>query len=296
MRASAFVVKDADWACQANCGSAALSRCHLRHAQSFLQSSRNLISFQYGLSRDHQYIAILELADRASIISIFAMSAHDPGGDSVYTYEPLPNHNNTRLLHLQPGLPGEPLYGSLAISDLYDCGGTYEAISYAWGNSVKPQYISLDDRRLAITESLFTALQRFRSARSVRVLWADAVCIDQANEGERSLQVNRMGQIYRGAASVLVWLGHEDEAHVQAVLRGICEFLEDGAERHDYYWHESQVQTFEGERVLFDPNKGEIDGLLSVCACNWLADLNTRIVRETCTDFVRQSLGSVEAG
>jgi len=197
------------------------------------------------------------------------MSAHDPSDDSIYPYKPLPNHNNTRLLHLQPGLPDEPLYGSLVISDLYDCGGTYEAISYAWGSSAKPQYISLDNRKLAITESLFTALQRFRSARSVRVLWADAVCIDQENESERSSQVNRMGQIYRGAASVLVWLGHEDEAHVQAVLRGICEFLEDGAELYDYYWHESQVQTFEGEQVLFDPNHGDIAGLLSMCACDW---------------------------
>ncbi|KAH4350890.1 hypothetical protein HBH98_038780 [Parastagonospora nodorum] len=197
------------------------------------------------------------------------MSTYEPGDNSVYTYKPLPDHHNTRLLHLQPGLPGEPLYGSLAITNLDNCGCTYEAVSYAWGSSAKSQYISLDSRKLAITESLFTALQRFRSAQSARVLWADAVCIDQANDIERSSQVNMMGEIYRGAASVLVWLGHEEDSHVQGVLRGIREFFEDGAERHDYYWHESQVQTFEGEQVLFDPNKGDIAGLISMCACDW---------------------------
>jgi hypothetical protein len=43
-----------------------------------------------------------------------------------------------------------------------------------------------------------------------RTIWVDAICIDQSNPDERSQQVQLMGQIYRNAQRVLVWLGHSD--------------------------------------------------------------------------------------
>lgn len=41
-------------------------------------------------------------------------------------------------------------------------------------------------------------------------LWADSLCINQADVSERSHQVNLMGAIYKSAESVLVWLGPEE--------------------------------------------------------------------------------------
>ncbi|ROW07156.1 hypothetical protein VPNG_07321 [Cytospora leucostoma] len=40
-------------------------------------------------------------------------------------------------------------------------------------------------------------------------VWADAVCIDQANYNERAYQVAIMGEIYSNADSVVIWLGEE---------------------------------------------------------------------------------------
>ena len=42
-------------------------------------------------------------------------------------------------------------------------------------------------------------------------LWVDALCIDQGCRSEREIQVANMGQIFSGAAAVLVWLGQHDE-------------------------------------------------------------------------------------
>jgi len=41
-------------------------------------------------------------------------------------------------------------------------------------------------------------------------LWVDAICINQDDLEERSLQVAQMGQIYASAGKVVVWLGPAD--------------------------------------------------------------------------------------
>jgi hypothetical protein len=42
------------------------------------------------------------------------------------------------------------------------------------------------------------------------VLWVDALCINQANLGEKNHQVALMAQIYSRADKVLVYLGESD--------------------------------------------------------------------------------------
>jgi hypothetical protein len=43
-----------------------------------------------------------------------------------------------------------------------------------------------------------------------RIIWADAVCIDQQNNAEKEQQVQRMAEIYSKASRVIVWLGESD--------------------------------------------------------------------------------------
>jgi hypothetical protein len=69
---------------------------------------------------------------------------------------------------------------------------TFEALSYAWGSQEKPHYIELDEGSLPITDSLFKALVRLRLPRRARVLWADAICINQENNAEKSKQITLM--------------------------------------------------------------------------------------------------------
>jgi hypothetical protein len=46
----------------------------------------------------------------------------------------------------------------------------------------------------------------FRDPIEVRLLWADAVCINQHDNEERGFQVRQMPLIYANAERVLVWL------------------------------------------------------------------------------------------
>jgi hypothetical protein len=58
-----------------------------------------------------------------------------------------------------------------------------------------------------IRESLYRALDRLRRTTAPRLLWVDALCIDQCNQEEVGDQVSKMGEIFAGASSVIVWLG-----------------------------------------------------------------------------------------
>lgn len=43
-----------------------------------------------------------------------------------------------------------------------------------------------------------------------RILWIDAICIDQNSLSEKTHQVGMIRDIYRGASRVLIWLGESD--------------------------------------------------------------------------------------
>lgn len=87
----------------------------------------------------------------------------------------------------------------------------YCALSYAWGSADRPYTIQLHQNSFVpITASLYQALQHFRGTQTVTPLWADALCINQADNEEKARQVAFMGAIYRCARSVRVWLGESD--------------------------------------------------------------------------------------
>jgi hypothetical protein len=100
----------------------------------------------------------------------------------------------------------------------------YEALSYVWGSSEEPLLIqamgSADcngtstKRALPVTQNLHDALRLLRSNTSngvSRVLWVDAICIDQSNVEERSSQVALMRSIYSNASQTVVFFGPEDK-------------------------------------------------------------------------------------
>ena len=55
------------------------------------------------------------------------------------------------------------------------------------------------------------ALQHLRYKETDRVLWVDAICINQQNHLERGHQVRHMASIYRAAERVVIWLGVADD-------------------------------------------------------------------------------------
>lgn len=59
----------------------------------------------------------------------------------------------------------------------------------------------------SITRKLWLALRRIRPETNIRLLWIDAICIDQDNVEERTGQIKLMSHIFRHASRVIVWLG-----------------------------------------------------------------------------------------
>ena len=86
----------------------------------------------------------------------------------------------------------------------------YEALSYAWGDD--ECQITLRNGAVAtLTSNLYHALRHLQRPHASRLLWVDAVCINQRNDAERSQQAQFMNQIYAMAWRVLVWLGEEGD-------------------------------------------------------------------------------------
>jgi hypothetical protein len=113
-----------------------------------------------------------------------------------------------RLLYLQPsrGYNG-PIYCTLQYCSLASP-PPYVALSYCWGERSGSRQVWLNGTSFKITRSLYRALRQLRS-HGYTTFWIDALCIDQDDLEERSLQVNRMQAIYRKATMVAVWLGRD---------------------------------------------------------------------------------------
>lgn len=135
----------------------------------------------------------------------------------------------------------------------------YCAISYVWGKLEPAETIFLNGFRRRVTPNLFFALRHLRNKIPGTYLWADALCIDQANLAERSSQVNMMGEIYMRAERTLVWLGEErDESDLaMKLLSSLTERAETGeaqleARLKDIFEDESMDQTWTALQRLFE--------------------------------------------
>lgn len=86
---------------------------------------------------------------------------------------------------------------------------SYEALSYRWKdpNKENPDLVYCNEFDCPIGPNLYAALIRFRLADVPRALWADQLCINQAEGPEKPQQLLMMGDIYSKAKRVLAWLG-----------------------------------------------------------------------------------------
>ncbi|KAI1388990.1 heterokaryon incompatibility protein-domain-containing protein [Hypoxylon trugodes] len=144
----------------------------------------------------------------------------EPESLPPYKYPPLPDNAHTRILELQPSLDStSPLHVNLRLINL-DIDPFFDALSYTWGTPVFSEEIIVENNSsLGITTNLRDALVRFRLPTKLRRLWVDAICINQNDINEKARQIPRMAEIYRGASSVLVWLGSDSdgEAHMRKI-------------------------------------------------------------------------------
>lgn len=140
---------------------------------------------------------------------------------SIYEELPQPPAGtiSTRVLALLPGAPGDLIQCQLrtVIIGTVDNATRYEALSYCWGEENETETIQCNGRAILVRRNLEAALRQLRLPDRPRILWADAICINQENIPERNSQVSIMSLIYRHAESVVVWLGEASDTTEQAM-------------------------------------------------------------------------------
>jgi hypothetical protein len=150
-------------------------------------------------------------------------------------YQPLPTDDGRsylRLLRLHPGSPKDDIECALDTATHEDFKDQYEAISYCWGDAEDTVPLTCNGVRVSVTRNLHHALQRFRPppGTNARLLWADALCINQEDDREKGEQVGRMGEVFAEAQCVLVWLGgdvHDATATgTCAIIREVTSYLD----------------------------------------------------------------------
>ncbi|PLB55546.1 hypothetical protein P170DRAFT_470958 [Aspergillus steynii IBT 23096] len=100
--------------------------------------------------------------------------------------------------------------GALEEVSLDDCSIKYTGLSYTWGSSLKPFKLRTNLGFIALTTSLYFAIvQMLRDTNGPRVIWVDAVSINQENESEKAGQIEILHEIFGQAAGILDWVGKE---------------------------------------------------------------------------------------
>lgn len=137
-----------------------------------------------------------------------------------FSYQRIPTTSHgprIRLIELLPGSSDQIIECKMMFSFLEET-PAYEALSYTWVNSGKiwipnsPTPIVCDNALLDIPKSLETALCHLRNPQESRIIWADAISINQQDDDEKTHQVHLMRDIYRRAGRVIIWLGPESKS------------------------------------------------------------------------------------
>ncbi|KAH6875026.1 heterokaryon incompatibility protein-domain-containing protein, partial [Alternaria rosae] len=147
------------------------------------------------------------------------MEAHE----APHQYQPINSSEDIRVLRLEPGAFAEPLIGSLVVRKIGDDGykehlPAYDCVSYCWGPQEHFSSLDSDGRALRITVAVDEMLRYLRDPKEPRCLWIDAICINQADNQEKSQQVRIMDRIYASAQEVRIWLGPATDAEIDAAF------------------------------------------------------------------------------
>lgn len=171
-----------------------------------------------------------------------------------------------RLLFLYPAEYGVVVQGHLETFEL-ESAPPYKALSYSWGDKTSSSIIILGDGfHFRVRRNLEDALQRIRSPSDVVYVWIDGVCINQADNEERSRQVGLMGEVFSSAEEVIVWLGET------RTLPGVEEAVYGGAiglaqQKELIWWRrlwvvQETVTARTKPKILFGPSQMEWEPFL----------------------------------
>ncbi|KAM7212509.1 Heterokaryon incompatibility protein (HET) domain containing protein [Rhypophila decipiens] len=164
------------------------------------------------------------------LFSQAVLSKNATASSPYYQYRPLSSPTSIRLLELHPAdTESDTVSFTLFEVDL-DKTPYYETLSYEWGEPAGSVTALCNGKPMLLTPNLKQAMIRIRSSlprpapssnsaatNQGRILWIDAVCINQASLPERSHQVSLMKRIYYEAKSTIFYLGPSNSLIASAV-------------------------------------------------------------------------------
>lgn len=150
-----------------------------------------------------------------------------------YQYHSLdPKKREIRLLKISLPATGDPILGLELETTSIDSAHPFQAISYCWrgpkqgGTEQSYHKVPISDKApppdtsrgelswIAVTESLADMLAYLPrhcipSGHESSYIWIGQLCINQndENSSEKENQIELMGEVYRRATQVLIWLG-----------------------------------------------------------------------------------------
>ncbi|KAF9880605.1 heterokaryon incompatibility protein [Colletotrichum karsti] len=156
-----------------------------------------------------------------------------------FTYQPLQDsRRDIRLLEINAYDTAQERISCSITHKAVGSDTDFTALSYVWGDPAQPRPILLDGQEVNVTRNLYDGLERLAKFEKPQLgkLWVDALCINQTDDTEKAHQVQLMGRIYSSARRVLIWLGPEDDASVDALhqLSLLGSTLKDLKTRPDY--------------------------------------------------------------
>ena len=134
--------------------------------------------------------------------------------DKFYQYDRPLNVREIRLLRLRPASGNFPID---LITAGIDSPPNYVGISYACGDTTTKMKVYCNGDAMLIGTNLYTVLWRLRAMSTRDWLWADAICIHQDNDDEKSAQVKMMTEIYAYAQQTIIWLGEQEKNDASAL-------------------------------------------------------------------------------
>lgn len=144
---------------------------------------------------------------------------------SSIIYKELIGHRaSIRLLDILPPSDDEPDNIECTLHEAFldtTAPPTYEALPYTWGDPSDHCSINLNGHPFPVRQNLFDALHHLRLADCPRTFWIDAICINQADVGEKNHQVSQMHVLYYTAPRVVIWLGKaaDDSGRAMELIR-----------------------------------------------------------------------------
>ncbi|EPE24876.1 hypothetical protein GLAREA_11457 [Glarea lozoyensis ATCC 20868] len=135
-------------------------------------------------------------------------------GMEPYTYKPL-SAGEIRLLKVDKIEPDI----EITIEEVnLDANPSYITLSYCWEGQKPSKTIIVNESRLLVTKNVHEILHTMYTLNHGDYFWIDAVCIDQENVLEKTVQIPMMTEIYSRCMKGVAWVGPQDPSITKAVV------------------------------------------------------------------------------